>query len=125
MIYPFGWLAIACAFLLTSFLPMAWQTWRTQPLRALWGDIYFWLLLGISMSAIGVGEVCVMRVFQQLTGTERVAQPVTLAVFATLTAGIGALCKMRALAINAPRRGRLFLYLCAAWAVFAAMWELS
>ena len=125
MILIYGWLAIACAFLLGAFVPMVWAAWRHGPLKTIWQDRYFWLLAGAAGTALGVGEFAMSRIYQTLIGTVKFGQPESLAVFAALTAGIGALCKMRAVAINSPRISRLFLLLCTAWAVFAAMWEVS
>ena len=125
MILIYGWLAIACAFLLGVFAPMIWVAWRQSPLKTIWQDRYFWLLAGVTGTAMGVGEFAVSRIYQTLTGTVKFAQPESLALFAALTVGVGALCKMRAVAINSPRTARLFLLLCAAWAVFAAIWGIS
>ena len=125
MILIYGWLAIACAFLLGAFVPMVWEAWRQSPLKTIWQDRYFWLLAGAACTALAVGEFAMSRIYQTLIGTVKFGQPVSLAVFAALTAGVGALCKMRAVVINSPRTGRLFLLLCTAWAVFAAVWEVS
>ena len=125
MIYIYGWMAIACAFLLGVFVPMILVAWRQSPLKTIWQDRYFWLLAGATGTALGVGEFAVSRIYQTLIGTVKFGQPESLAVFAALTAGVGALCKMRAVVINSPRTARLFLLLCAAWAVFAAIWGIS
>ena len=86
-------------------------------MKRLWNDRYFWLVSGICFSAVAIGEIATVRIFQHLIGMVKFAQPVTLAVFATLTAGIGALCKMRAIIISSPKVGHLFLALCILWTV--------
>ena len=116
MIIAYGWGVIGCVILVLSFGRMLLNAWHKAPLKMLWNDSYFWLLSGVAVTSVATAEIMAVRIFQALGEGTRYAQPATFGILAALTSIVAVFMKMRALAINRPDRGRLFIWLCGGWA---------
>jgi hypothetical protein len=120
MILAYGWGVIGSTILILSFARMLWGAWRKSPWGELWNDSYFWLLLGVTVALLATAEIMTVRIWQTLNGGAQYAQPAAFAIMAGLTAITSVFLKMRALAINRPDRGRVFMWLCGGWAAVTA-----
>ena len=120
MIVAYGWGVIGCTILVLSFGRMLWTAWTKTTPRTLWADSYFWLLGGVAVGALALGEIMLVRVFLALGEGVEYVQPAPLGIIAALTVVTAVFMKMRALAINNPRQGTLFMWLCGAWSLITA-----
>jgi hypothetical protein len=114
MVLVYGWAMIGCVILLGVLVPML---WKARKASGLWRDSYFWLLAGVAVSALAVGEVMLARVIQTFAlGKALHAQPAPLAMLATITAAVAIALKLRSVAITKPRTGLLAIIACLVWA---------
>ncbi len=119
MILIYGWMFIGSSILIVALGRLLLAEIKKP---GLWSNGYFWLLAGVWLMALASGEIGASRVLQTFDGGIRYAQAPALAILAGFTATLAIVFKMRALTINSPRVGSLFLWLCAVWvAVVAAV----
>lgn len=119
----FGLCAIACAFIVTTFLQLSYERVR-QP--KWWGDVYFWLVTGSFWVGAGLLWFSVVRAWQamMLPIMPFVQSPLNAQVAATIIL-LGLSFKVRAISIGNSWITGWFLGLCAAWAGFSYVWSAS
>lgn len=123
ILFLYGASAISCVFLFASMVGLAArQLTFGDPL---WHNGYFWLCSFGSLVSLGFMGFAFYRTVEILGGGELAfVQPKVAAISMVVVTLLGFMSGMRAIAINRPGRGKLYLLAIAAWLIFCALLSL-